>query len=153
MANPIRFTPAPIDPKLELQKRVDAAPVEHAEALLVAWDVLQSAHDKGLLDALQGMIDAKDTIAGKVAEYAKLPEGIAGIRNLLSAAKILTQIDPEVVEKLARAVAGAAEEQHREQKAPSLWKIGKRVMSEDGRKGLSFATLLLTGMGRTLKKQ
>ncbi|MCU1322027.1 MAG: hypothetical protein JWM43_1676 [Acidobacteriaceae bacterium] len=152
MANPIRFTPAPIDPKLELQKRVDAAPVEHAEALLVAWDVLQSAHDKGLLDALQGMIDAKDTIAGKVAEYAKLPEGIAGIRNLLTAAKILTELDPEVLEKLSRAIRDASEEQRKETTPPSLWQIAKRAMSEDGRRGLSFATLLLTGFGRGMKR-
>jgi uncharacterized protein YjgD (DUF1641 family) len=152
MANPIRFTPALIDPKLELQKRVDAAPVEHAEALLVAWDVLQSAHDKGLLDALQGMIDAKDTIAGKVAEYAKLPEGIAGIRNLLTAAKILTELDPEVLEKLSRAIRAASGEHGKETTPPSLWQITKRAMSEDGRRGLSFATLLLTGFGRGMKR-
>jgi uncharacterized protein YjgD (DUF1641 family) len=151
MANPIRFTPAPIDPKLELQKRVDAAPVEHAEALLVAWDVLQAAHDKGLLDALHGVIETKDTIAGKLAEYAKLPEGIAGIRNLLTAAKILTELDPEVLEQLSKAVAGASANHKKESRPPSLWQIGKRAMSEDGRRGLSFATLLLTGFGRGLK--
>ncbi len=152
MANPVRFIPAPINPKLELQRRVDAAPQEHAEALLVAWDVLQAAHDKGLLDALHGIIEAKDTIAGKLAEYAKLPEGIAGIRNLLTAAKILTEIDPEVLEHLSKAVAGASVEQKKEQTPPSLWQIGKRAMSEDGRRGLSFATLLLSGFGRGLKR-
>ena len=152
MANPIRFTPAPIDPKLELQKRIDTAPVEHAEALLVAWDVLQAAHDKGLLDALHGMIEAKDTIAGKLAEYAKLPEGIAGIRNLLTAAKILTELDPEVLEHLSKAVGQASADHRQEAAPPSLWQIGKRTMSEDGRRGLSFATLLLTSFGRGLKR-
>ena len=152
MANPIKFTPLPINPKLELQKRVDAAPIEHAEALLVAWDVLQSAHDKGLLDMLQGAIDAKDTITGKLAEYAKLPEGIAGIRNLLAAAKILTELDPETLDKLSRSMASAAEQHQRESTPPSLWQIIKRTMSDDGRRGLSFATLLLTGFGKSLKK-
>ena len=28
----------------------------------------------------------------------------------------------------------------------------KRTLSEDGRRGLSFATLLLTGLGRSLKR-
>ena len=152
MANPIKFIPLPINPKLELQKRVDAAPIEHAEALLVAWDVLQSAHDKGLLDMLQGAIDAKDTITGKLAEYAKLPEGIAGIRNLLSAAKILTELDPEVLDQLSRSLSSASAEHKQETKPPSLWQIGRRAMSEDGRRGLSFATLLLTGFGKSLKK-
>jgi uncharacterized protein YjgD (DUF1641 family) len=137
---------------MELQRRVDAAPVEHAEALLVAWDVLQAAHDKGLLDALHGMIEAKDMIAGKLAEYAKLPEGIAGIRNLLTAAKILTELDPEVLEHLSKAVGSASVEQKQERTPPSLWQIGKRAMSEDGRRGLSFMTLLLSGFGRGLKQ-
>jgi len=151
MANPIAFKPAPLDPKLELQKRVDAAPVEHAEALLAAWDVLQAAHDKGLLDMLHGAIESKDAITGKLAEYAKLPEGIAGIRNLLTAAKILTELDPEVLEHLSRAMSGATAEHQQEQTPPSLWQIAKRAMSEDGRRGLSFATILLTGFGRSLK--
>ena len=152
MANPIVFKPAPIDPKLELQKRLHRAPVEHAEALLVAWDVLQSAHDQGLLDALHGIIESKDAIAGKLAEYAKLPEGIAGIRNLLTAAKILTELDPEVLERLSKALAGASAEHKLERRPPSLWQIAKRVMSEDGRRGLSFATIMLTGFGRSLKR-
>ena len=36
MANPIAFKPNPVDPKLELEKRLSAAPMEHGEALLVA---------------------------------------------------------------------------------------------------------------------
>jgi uncharacterized protein YjgD (DUF1641 family) len=152
MANPITFKPAPIDPKLELTRRLDAAPVEHAEALLVAYDVLQAAHDKGILDALHGMIEAKDAITGKVAEYAKLPEGIAGIRNLLSALKILTAVDPELLDRLSREAEGAAAEHAQEAEVPSLWQIARRAASEDGRRGLSFATRLLMGLGRAMKQ-
>jgi uncharacterized protein YjgD (DUF1641 family) len=151
MANPITFVPLPIDPKLELQRRLDEAPIEHAEAMLVAWDVLQAAHDKGLLDALHGMIEAKDTITGKVAEYAKLPEGIAGIRNLIAALKILTALDPEMLDRLSREAASAAAAHAEEKEPPSLWEIGRRAVSEDGRRGLSFATRLLVGFGRAIK--
>jgi hypothetical protein len=45
----------------------------------------------------------------------------------------------------------ATQEHKREQKPPSLWQIAKRATSEDGRRGLSFMTLLLTGFGRSLK--
>ena len=152
MANPIAFKPAPIDPKQELQRRLDAAPVEHAEALLVAWDVLQTAHDKGLLDAAQGLIEAKDTVIGKLAEYAKQPEGVAGIRNVLAAARILGALVPEVVERLARAVMDAKGTHDQEKKAPSTWELMKRATSEDGRRGLSLLTLILTGLGRSLKE-
>ena len=152
MANPLVFKPNPVDPKTELQRRLDAAPTEHAEALLVAWDVLQSAHDKGVLDAVQGLIEAKDTIAGTVARYAKTPEGIAGIRNLMGGLKILAALDPEVLDHLSKALTTASDEHAGEKTPPSLWEIVKRTTSEDGRRGLSFATLLLTGLGRSMKR-
>ena len=151
MANPIAFKPNPVDPKLELERRLAAAPTEHGEATLVAWDVLQAAHDEGILDALHGLIGAKDTIAGKVAEYAKLPEGVAGMRNLLAFAKILTALDPEVLNCLANALDTASVQHKRELKPPSLWQIGRRLASEDSRRGLSFLTLMLSGLGQSLK--
>jgi uncharacterized protein YjgD (DUF1641 family) len=151
MAQPIAFTPLPVDPHLELERRLKAAPREHAEALLVAYDILQTAHDQGLLDAAHGLIGAKDTVFAKLADYAKLPEGIAGIRNLLAALKILTVLDPEVLDQLAKTIASASADQKQEQKPPSLFQILKRTASEDGRRGLSFFTLILTGFGRSLK--
>lgn len=152
MANPIAFKPAPVDPKLELERRLAAAPKEHAEALLVAWDVLQSAHDKGLLDMLHGAIESRDAIMGKIAVYARTPEGVGGIRNLLAAAKILAEIDPEVLDRLSRAMASAKEEHGREAEAPSLLTIARRAGGEDSRRGLSFLTLALENLGRALKR-
>jgi uncharacterized protein YjgD (DUF1641 family) len=151
MAVPLTFKPIPVDPKLELQRRLAAAPVEHGEALLVLWDLLETAHDQGILDLLDGMVSAKDKIAETVAKYANTPEGIAGIRNVLTAAKILASVDPEVLERLSRVVSEASAEQRRETEPPSLWEIAKRAASEDSRRGLSFATLLLSGLGKSLK--
>ncbi|NYF79174.1 DUF1641 domain-containing protein [Granulicella arctica] len=151
MANPLTFKPAPVDPHLELMRRLNAAPREHAEALLVAYDVLQAAHDQGLLDLLHGAIGAKDTIFATAAKYAKTPEGITGIRNLLEAAKILTALDPAILDRLSKTLATATIEHKLEQKTPSLFQIAKRAASEDGRRALSFMTLLLTHLGRALK--
>jgi len=153
MANPITFKPNPVDPHLELERRLHAAPREHAEALLVVYDILQSAHDNGLLDTAHGLISARDTIAGKLAEYAKTPEGETGIRNLLASAKILASLDPEILDQLSRSIVTASEQHKQEQKPPSLWQLFKRTNSEDSRRGLSFLTLLLTSLGRSLKKQ
>ena len=152
MANPIAFQPAPVDFKADLRKRLAGAPDDHAAALLKAYDVLEAAHEEGLLDLLHGMIGSRDAIVGKLAAYAALPEGIAGIRNLLTAAKVLTELDPETLERVSRALAGAAEAQKQEQRPPSLWQLWKRATSEDGRRGLSFATLLLSGLGRSMKR-
>jgi uncharacterized protein YjgD (DUF1641 family) len=152
MANPIAFQPRRADPQMELRRRLAAAPAEHAEALLVAWDLLQAAHDQGLLDTVHGLVTAKDTIAGKLAEYDKLPEGISGVRNLLSMARILMGLDPEMLDSLARAIAAAGKEHASEEKPPSLWQLAKRSIGEDSRRGLSFLTLVLTSLGKSLKK-
>jgi uncharacterized protein YjgD (DUF1641 family) len=96
MAHPIVFKPKPVDPQLELMKRVEAAPREHAEALLVAWDTLQTAHDQGLLDLAQGLMGGKDKIASTLAEGVKTPEAIAAIRNGIALAKVLGALDPDL---------------------------------------------------------
>jgi len=151
MAIPLRFQPLPVDPKRELQRELEAAPTVHAEALLVLWQLLETAHQKGILDLADGMIAAKDTIADTVARYANTPEGIAGIRNLLTAVKIAGALDPEILERLGPVLTTASAEHKEEIRPPSLWQIFRRASSEDGRRGLSFLTLLLTGLGRSLK--
>ncbi len=151
MAKPIAFKPTTVDFKADLQRRLENAPDEHAAALLAAYDVLEAAYDEGLLDILHGLIASKDTIITTLARYAGQPEGIAGIRNLLTAAKILTELNPEVLDHASRAMSSATEEHQREQTPPSLWHVFQRANSEDGRRGLSFLTLLLSGFGKSLK--
>ena len=155
MSVPLRFKPLPVDPKRELQRQLDAAPVEHAEALLVLWNLLETAHEKGILDLVDGMIGAKDTIADTLARSAATPEGIAGLRNLLAAVKLAGSLDPEqfaqLTARLGPALATAAAEHQQERTPPSLWQLLRRTASADSRRGLSFLTLLLSGLGRSLK--
>ena len=151
MAKPIAFKPATVDFKADLLRRLEKAPEEHAAALLTAYNVLQAAHDEGLLDILHGMIASRDTIISTLARFAAQPEGVAGIRNLLTAAKILTELDPEVLDHVAKAMARATEEHKLEQKPPSLFQLAKRANSEDSRRGLSFMTLILSSLGKSLK--
>ena len=151
MAKPIEFKPTTVDFKADLQRRLEKAPDEHAAALLAAYDVLEAAYHEGLLDILHGMIASKDTIITTLSRYANQPEGVAGIRNLLTAAKILTELDPEVLDHVSKAMSSATEEHKREQDPPSLFQLAKRASSEDGRRGLSFITLVLSSLGRSLK--
>ena len=151
MANPLPFTPKSVDPKQELQRRLDGAPIEHAEALLVGYDILQAAHDNGSLDLIQGIIGGRDMIAGKLSEYAKLPGGVAAIRNLLAAGKILMALDPDTLDNLSKCVVTATDQHRTEQRAPSLFQLFKRVNNEESRRGLSFITMLLAALGRSLR--
>jgi uncharacterized protein YjgD (DUF1641 family) len=150
MANPLHFKPPLVDPRTELNRRLDAAPTEHAEALLVVWDILESAHDQGVLDAVHGLITAKDTIFATIAQYAKTPEGVNGIRNLIAAIKLIGSLDPDTLDQLTRVLASACEER-KQAKPPSLWQLFRRSTNEDSRRGLAFLTCLLSGLGQTLK--
>lgn len=152
MANPLPFKPHLEDPHLELQRRVEAAPREHAEALLVAWEMLQTAHDKGLLDLAHGLMGGRDIIATELASAAKRPEAINALRNLISLGRVLGSLDPTTLDHLGKALDGAAREKEKKEKPPSLWQLFRRVASEDGRRGLSFVTTMLTGLGRATRQ-
>jgi uncharacterized protein YjgD (DUF1641 family) len=176
MAHAITFKPQTVDPHLELMKRVDAAPREHAEALLVAWDLLQTAHDQGILDLAQGLIGGKDMIAGKLADAANLPQSIAAVRNGIALARVLGAIDPDMLHRLAKALdeesVGRNEEERqaamhgeqseqakqarrkmKEQKAPGWWGMVKMAASGDARRGLGFGMKMLVALGRATKEQ
>jgi len=152
MAKPLTFTPPPVDPHLELESRLASAPREHAEALLVVYDILQSAHDNGTLDAVHGLIAARDTIFGRLAELAKTPEGERALLNSLQAATILSSVDPEILNRFSRAMLETTQLSKQETTPPSLWQLLHRVTSEDGRRGFSFWTHFLINLGRSLKR-
>lgn len=152
MANPLPFKPMAVDPQQELERRLAAAPRQHSEALLVAWDLLQTAHDQGILDLAQGLIGGRDAIATQLAVAANQPESIAALRNLIAMGRILASLDPSTLDHLAKALDGAAREKEAGQKPPSLWRLFRRVGSEDGRRGLSFMTTVLMGLGRSTSR-
>jgi uncharacterized protein YjgD (DUF1641 family) len=171
MAHPITFKPKPVDPHVERMQRVEGAPKEHAEALLVLWDLLQVSHDKGLLDLAVGLVEGKDIITGKLAEAANLPESVAAIRNGMALARVLGSLDPDMLQRLAKSLDDAskqkvASEQQAAQhgskfkdkskpesaKPPGIFAITKRALSADGRRGLAFATDLLVSLGRATKE-
>jgi hypothetical protein len=62
MAQPIEFRPTPHSSREALQRRLDEAPIEHVDALLASYDLLQQLHDRGVLDVLRGALGAGDEI-------------------------------------------------------------------------------------------
>jgi len=151
MAVPLTFEPKAVDPHLELRKRLDAAPREHAEALLVVYDILETAHANGTLDAVHGMVFARDKIFARLAAMAKTEVGETALLNLLQGAKLLATLNPDVLQHLSLAAEGGIDAYTKETKPPSTWELFRRATSEDGRRGLSFMTHLLTSLGKAQK--
>jgi uncharacterized protein YjgD (DUF1641 family) len=143
MANPITELPRKVDPRQELERRLAAAPMRHAEAILVAYDLLEEAHAQGLLDMLHGAVGSKNAIFGKIAEYARQPVSTQALRNLLILGKLFGSIDPE---ELSCVIAPA-----KEKDPPSLWQIFKQIRSKEGRRGLQIVVTLLASLGRSTR--
>ena len=147
MAQPVTFTPRRVDSRGELQRRLAAAPDEHAEALLVAYDLLEEAHRQGILDALHGAVKAKDTIFSLLAQYGTEPVAMNALRNVIAVGQMIGSLDPEPISKLARE-AYTAMETNRRESSPSLWQLFKRFTHPDARRGLSFVASLMAALGR-----
>jgi uncharacterized protein YjgD (DUF1641 family) len=150
MASPISFKPLPVDPHRELMRRVEEAPREHAEALLVAWDLLQTAHEKGILDLAQGLMGGRDVIAGKLGEAAKSDEGVAAMRNAIALGRILAAFDPAMLQRMAQSFE--ADKPRVEKNAPGFWTLVRRGFSADARRGLGFAMAMLTKVGKATRE-
>jgi|SRR5579864_5380008 len=153
MAAPLTFQPNPVDPQKELMRRVEEAPREHAEALLATWDLLQTAHDQGILDLAQGLIGGRDIIAAKLAEAANTPDGVNVLRNMIAFGRIVASIDPEMLYKVSRALdRNPPRVRSAEEKPPSLLSLFRQFRAEDTRRGLAYGLDLLSVLGAATRE-
>src|ERR1700682_1115711 len=107
MAQPISLHVAPRDPRDELNSRLQQAPMDHAEAILAAYEVLQGLHDRGVLELARGALGSSEKVLEIAVDAAQSPQSIRGIRNLLLVINMLGAIDPERLGPLTRAVPQA----------------------------------------------
>jgi len=132
-----------------LQIRLQDAPLQHAEALLSGYDLLQRLHDRGVLDLLRGGLGSSDKVLSIVVDAAKTPEAINATRNLLILSKVMFTLEPELLENIADAVPyGLA---HAKQKKPlSLWQLFRKMCSQDTRRALSAMLGIVESFGKSL---
>ena len=151
MALPIRFEPRPRDARDELRDRLDRAPLQHAEALLAAYEVLQGLHDRGVLDSLKGALSAGNTLLETVVEVVKSPEAIRTVRNLLLLSKTLSDIEPELLKAIVAAIPeGLAQISAKRSETPGLLSLLQRFSSKDSRRAMASAAELLQSIGKSL---
>ena len=106
MAQPISFKSPPKDPREELRNRLENAPVEHAEALLDCYALLEELHAHGVLQVVRGVIGASDKLVEATVEAAKAELSVRALRNIIILGKMLGSINPD----LLQVIAVAAEE-------------------------------------------
>jgi uncharacterized protein YjgD (DUF1641 family) len=105
MARPIAFEVPPYDPRETLRKRLEAAPIEHAEALLEGYELLEQLHETGTLRVLTGALAAGNQILETAVDAARSEEAIRATRNAILLGKMLSSINPEILEGIVAAVS------------------------------------------------
>jgi uncharacterized protein YjgD (DUF1641 family) len=151
MAQPISLEIPPRDPRKELISRLERAPVEHAEAILSAYEVLQGLHDRQVLEMLSGLLGSDGKALKVVVESLNSPEGIRGIRNLIILAKTMGSIDPALLQAFASAFPQAlAQAKSESSRPPGMWKLFKQFCRKDSRRGLAVVNSLLATWGKNL---
>jgi uncharacterized protein YjgD (DUF1641 family) len=154
MAQPIPLNLPARDPRAELHVRLQDAPLEHAEALLSAYDVLQGLHDRGVFELMRGALGSSDKVIEIIVEASKTPESIRGIRNMLILMKILGAVEPKLIEGFARSIPEAlAETKACDPKPPGFWGILRQFGNRDFRRGLVLINSMLGAFGRNLPSE
>lgn len=152
MAQPILLETPPRDPRAELRSRLDAAPLDHAEAILAALDLLQRLHDDGALDLMRGAAGSSDKVIAVAVDAAAAPESIRGVRNLIVLLKTLGAVEPEALAAHVRSIPNVLKAVTPSQpKPPSLWQLIKGfVFDPDVRRGHMALISLLRAFGKDM---
>ncbi|MGD0939997.1 MAG: hypothetical protein ABR905_09805 [Terracidiphilus sp.] len=104
MAQPISLERPPRDARQELRKRLEEAPIEHAQALLESYELLQQLHDRGAFQFLRGALSASDKLMEAAVDAAKSEESVRAMRNAIILGKMLGSINPEILPSVVLAV-------------------------------------------------
>ncbi|HMJ24207.1 MAG TPA: DUF1641 domain-containing protein [Pyrinomonadaceae bacterium] len=154
MAQPIPLHLAPRDPREGINLRLQQAPLEHAEAILAAYEVLQGLHDRGVLELMRGTLGGGEKILEQVVAVASAPESIRATRNLLLLVTALGEIEPALLSDLTRAIPKALVQANAEEaKPPGLFKLMSTFWNKDFRRGLAAFNDLLVVFGRNLTEK
>jgi uncharacterized protein YjgD (DUF1641 family) len=151
MAQPISLKLPPRDRRAELQSRLDNAPVEHAEAILESFELLQELHDRGVLQVLRGALGTSDKIVASAVETARTEQSINALRNAIILARMLGAINPEVLQSVATAAAQTLGSQEKLViEPPGLFKLLSQFRHKELRRSVAFINRFLETLGKQL---
>lgn len=153
MAQPIPLQVPPRDPRKELMQRLEQAPIEHAEALLDSYQLLQQLHDKRVFDVLRGALTASDHIVGTAVHAAESTQAIYAMRNAIILGKMLGSINPELLQCIATAVGETLGSERKPViEPPGLLSLLNQFRHTELRRSVALINRFLDALGDQLKK-
>ena len=151
MARPIPFEVPPLDPTIPLRERLEQAPVEHAEAVLDSYQLLQDLRDAHVFEVLHGVLTKGDKIVELAVDAVKEPDTIRGLRNLIILSKIFGSIDPALLQGVAAAVQETvAAAKHPDAEPPGFFDLLQQLRHKETRRALGLMARFLSSLGRHL---
>ena len=152
MARPIPLELPARDPREELRKRLEQAPVDHAEALLDSYELIQQLHDHGVFELLRGALFASDKLIETAVDAAKTDESIRAIRNAMILGKVLGAINSDVLQCVATAASdtlGCFEKPVIE--PPGLFSLLNQFRHKELRTSIALINRFLESLGNQIK--
>ncbi|MCC3380171.1 DUF1641 domain-containing protein [Paenibacillus farraposensis] len=157
MAKPISIARKRILTEEERQQQaldqLTADLADNGAALQKTLDIVRELHDSGLLEAAQSMLKAKESIVKIAVGQATRKPVTNIINNLMGTAGILSEINPELMKKLASSVTTGlndAEEHLKQHKKTRLRDLMKAMNDPDVNRAMGFGIHFLKGMGKGL---
>jgi len=152
MAQPIPLEIPPRNARQELLTRLEAAPAQHAEALLGAYELLQQMHEARVFEILAGALSAKDTAMESVVAAAQTPEGMNALRNVIILGKMFGSINPELVQCYASAVSETLSSTRKPViDPPGLFSLLAQFRNKELRRSIALINRFLDALGRQIK--
>jgi uncharacterized protein YjgD (DUF1641 family) len=151
MARPIALETPPRDRRKEREAQLAKAPLDHAAALLDAYELLEQLHKSGALELLRGVLGARDKLTEDLAAAADTPQAVNALRNAILLGKMLGSIDPEVMESFTAAVAGTAgRKPDPATEPPGLLAVLSQLRRREVRRALGLGSRFLEILGSGL---
>ncbi|MCK6258212.1 DUF1641 domain-containing protein [Fictibacillus sp. KIGAM418] len=117
--------------------------------------LFQQLHDSGILGSVNGLVEAKEKVAGIAVEQLLRPQMTNAINNMMAAAGVLSDTNPEMTKKLMSSLGNGI--QRAEKGLISNEKVGifdlmKALKDPDINRAIGFGMNLLKGVGEGLKE-
>ena len=133
-------TYTPDDSRDDLLRRIQDAPKEHAEAVLMAYDILGDLHKKGLLGILKGGLERGDAVLDYVVTLAASREAVTAMRTGLILLDVLRGLDADRLHEIIL----------QPDPPPSLFKMLRLAFSREARRAMFVGLGLLNEIGAAL---
>lgn len=143
MASPVAFrTFTPADERRDLMRELEAAPREHAEAILEVYALLERLHSAKILATANGLLSAGDILVDRLTNVVSSKQAVTLLQVGLILGDVATSLDAPRIQKVVEETKAAT---------PSWFTLLRRIFSADTRRTLGLTLGLLEIAGSSLR--